>query len=236
MDQNDKHPDKRQTPERDTPAASGDSRRLRRTILIVFACMMIFVAVTIPLLKLIEKRESMLGQELQTHKSATVIFCTPDYEYDIMQDPEYLALNRYMFYEDMTTGMTEMVDDAVLNAGGPPLKTLVTMVECIIAGDADGYNTLFSDAYFAAHEPEDPFTMQQVYDIKLSKRAVSRVTPEEGRPYTQYEFVVEYKIHKNNGTFRTDIGHDESRRQVFILSDSGSGVAYIDEIWMNMTG
>jgi hypothetical protein len=41
---------------------------------------------------------------------------------------------------------------------------------------------------------------------------------------------VEYRIRNNNGTFRTDIGHDESRKQYFVLSDSTSRDVLIDQI------
>ena len=54
--------------------------------------------------------------------------------------------------------------------------------------------------------------------------------PDKGKAYTQYVFTVEYKIHKNNGTFRTDIGLDESRRQYFVLSDSTGKEVLIDQI------
>ena len=79
-------------------------------------------------------------------------------------------------------------------------------------------------------EPEPPFTMQQVYDILITRVAVTDVVDEKLGKYTQYEYTVEYKIHKNNGTFRTDLGHDDSRKQYFILSDSTGSEVLIDQI------
>jgi hypothetical protein len=55
------------------------------------------------------------------------------------------------------------------------------------------------------------------------------IAGEKGK-YTQYEYEVEYKIRLNDGTFRTDIGHDESKKQYFILSDSVSDDVLIDQI------
>ena len=100
------------------------------------------------------------------------------------------------------------------------------MIERIIAGDADGYNDLFSSNYYENNDPEPPFTMQQVYDIKLTK--VKEMQTSQG--YTQYEFDVEYRIRHNNGTFRTDIDEGESRKQYFVLSDSTSKKVLIDQI------
>lgn len=217
--------------------AQAGARRLKRRILIVFVCMLVFMAVAIPLLSFIDSKESQQTPEgAETHKSPSISFCTPDYDYDIMKDSEYLGLNRYFFYEDQTSGVTVMLDDTNRNAYGPAVVTLTKMVEAIIAGDSEAYNQLFSEDYFSVYEPEEPFTMQQVYDIKISKRGVSQVTPESGKAYTRYEFIVEYKIHKNNGTFRTDIGHDESRKQIFILSERESGTTRIDDIGYFLNG
>lgn len=217
--------------------AQADARRLKRRILVVFLCLLVFMAIAIPLISFIENRESQSSQgEAETHRSPSISFCTPDYDYDIMQDSEYLSLNRYFFYEDLTSGITVMLDDTNRNSYGPAVVTLMNMIEAIIAGDNEAYNQLFSDDYYSVYDPEDEFTMQQVYDIKISKRSTSEVTSESGGTYTQYDFVVEYKIHKNNGTFRTDIGHDESRKQIFILSDSGSNTALIDDIGYFLNG
>jgi hypothetical protein len=100
------------------------------------------------------------------------------------------------------------------------------MIECIIAGDSDGYNRLFSSNYYRNHDPEPPFTMQQLYDIKLTK--VKEFETDEG--YTQYDFEVEYRIRQNNCTFRNDIGEDESKKLYFVLSNSTSQNVLIDQI------
>jgi hypothetical protein len=103
------------------------------------------------------------------------------------------------------------------------------MIRAVINGDADAYNALFSSNYYKNHDPEPPFTMQRLYDIKLTKVSETLVAGEKGK-YTQYEFEVEYKIRLNDGTYRTDIGHDESKKQYFVLSDSVTGEVLIDQI------
>ena len=91
-------------------AAQAGARRLKRRILIVFVCMLVFMAIAIPLISFIDSQESQKTPEgAETHKSPSISFCTPDYDYDIMQDSEYLSLNRYFFYEDQTSGVTVML-------------------------------------------------------------------------------------------------------------------------------
>ena len=226
-----------------TPANSFDeqaakareaSRRLKRNMLIVIACMVVFAIVAIPVINFLDNPDGSQsdGELVTSPRPNSVIYFDPDYDYDIMKDTEYLEKDRTIYYCDSISGITEALDDKTLYEYGDALPVLKKMIDCIIAGDADEYNKLFSSNYFAieGREPEEPFTMQQVYDILFTKAAVSEKKTENGKKYTQYEFEVEYKIHKNNGTFRTDIGHDESRKQYFVLSDSTGERVLIDQI------
>ena len=146
-----------------------------------------------------------------------------------MQDKEYLELNRRIYHFDERSGLTEELTDKNIAGYGPAAWVLRDAINAIIAGDADAYNALFSENYFAHNDPEAPFTMQRLYDIKITKVNESVQSGEAGK-YTQYEYEVEYKIRLNDGTYRTDIGHDESKKQYFILSDSVTGEVLIDQI------
>lgn len=216
--------------EEQSRAARESTRKLKRNMIIVIACMVVFAVVAIPLISLLESlQQGSEPEETQKAPPSSIIFATPDYEYDIMQDDDYLQLNRRIYYSDARSGMTEELTDKNITGYGPAAVLLREYVNAVIAGDADAYNALFSDNYFASHDPEAPFTMQRLYDIKLTKVNESQMVDERGK-YTQYEFEVEYKIRLNDGTFRTDIGHDESKKQYFILSDSTSEDVLIDQI------
>ncbi len=210
--------------------AKESTRKLKRNMIIVIVAMVIFAVVAFPLIGFLDKLQAG-GVEEETPKlpPSSIIFATPDYEYDIMKDPDYLQMNRRIYYCDERSGMTEELTDKTITGYGPAAVVLRDCINAIIAGDADAYNALFSSNYYENHDPEDPFTMQRLYDIKLTKINESIMTDERGR-YTQYEFEVEYKIRLNDGTYRTDIGHDESKKQYFILSDSTSEDVLIDQI------
>lgn len=210
--------------------ARESARKLKRNMIIILACMVVFAVIAIPLIRYLDNLQNGGKDEAVTKQPpSTIIFATPDYEYDIMQDREYLELNRRIYHCDEQSGITEELTDKNIAGYGPAARVLRDAINAIIAGDADAYNALFSDNYYATHEPEAPFTMQRVYDITITKVNESVVAGEQGS-YTQYEYEVEYKIRKNDGTFRTDIGHDESRKQYFILSDSVTGEVLIDQI------
>ena len=210
--------------------ARESTRRLKRNMIVVLICMVVFAVVAIPLINMLDGLQNG-GEEEETKKlpPSSIIFATPDYEYDIMQDQDYLQLNRRIYHCDDRSGMTEELTDKNVTGYGPAAAVLRAYINAVIAGDADALNTLFSENYFASHEAEPPFTMQRLYDIKLTKINETIVADEKGK-YTQYEYEVEYKIRLNDGTFRTDIGHDESKKQYFVLSDSVTGEVLIDQI------
>ena len=216
--------------EEQSRAARESTRRLKRNMIIVLVCMVVFAVVAIPLINVLENIQNG-GAEQETGKlpPSSIIFATPDYEYDIMEDRDYLQLNRRIYHCDERSGLTEELTDKNITGYGPAAVVLREAINAIIAGDADAYNELFSDNYYANHDPEAPFTMQRLYDIKLTKINESVKSGEKGK-YTQYEYEVEYKIRLNDGTYRTDIGHDESKKQYFILSDSVTGDVLIDQI------
>ena len=216
--------------EEQSRAARESTRRLKRNMIIVLVCMVAFAVVAIPLINVLENIQNG-GAEQETGKlpPSSIIFATPDYEYDIMEDRDYLQLNRRIYHCDERSGLTEELTDKNITGYGPAAVVLREAINAIIAGDADAYNELFSDNYYANHDPEAPFTMQRLYDIKLTKINESVKSGEKGK-YTQYEYEVEYKIRLNDGTYRTDIGHDESKKQYFILSDSVTGDVLIDQI------
>jgi hypothetical protein len=210
--------------------AQESTRRLKRNMIIVIACMVVFAVVAVPLISLLDRLQTEGGEaETQKRPPSSIIFAEPDYEYDIMKDQEYLDLNRRIYHYDERTGVTEELTEKNMTGYGPAAVILRDYIHAIIAGDADAYNALFSSHYFKNHKPEAPFTMQQLYDIRLTRVNVS-VVQGDTKKYTQYEYEVEYKIRHNNGTFRTDIGHDESRKQYFVLSDSTTDGVLIDQI------
>lgn len=219
-----------QTPqnfEEQSRQARESAKRLKKRMIIVIVCLIAFTALAIPTIAFLDRMETQQkGEEFETRKESTIIFYEPDWELDIYKEQGYLAKDRTIYYCDAQYGVTQALDDKNRNDFGPAVILLCEMIERIIAGDADGYNRLFSENYYKNNDPEPPFTMQQVYDIKLTK--VKETQMDAG--YTQYEFEVEYRIRHNNGTFRTDIDEGESRKLYFVLSDSTSEDVLIDQI------
>lgn len=143
-------------------------------------------------------------------------FEAADYKADIMQDPEYLSLDRYIRYTDgaISSVLTERSE---IEAEGRQLIMFADLFDSIIAGDCDAYNSFFTDDYLKKYGKKDRFTMQQVYNITIELISVRDIEEEGETKIKRYEYKVGYMIHKNNGTFRSDVGSDMSLPQSFIV-------------------
>jgi hypothetical protein len=86
-------------------------------------------------------------------------------------------------------------------------------------GDAEAYAEHFVSDYEG--ELPESFTMQMIYNI--------RIAPYYSEETGENTYLVEYRILKNNGTFRNDIGSKVSRPMLYTLRDVG-GEYFIESI------
>ena len=207
-------------------AARDASRKLKLGIIVVIIGLIVFGILSMILISILDDVNAQFNErETETQKGSSIIFVERDDDYDVNKDAAYLAKDRQIYLTNDKTGETVVLNERNINKYGDAAPVLYGMIQAIIRGDADAYNELFSTKYYKDNEPEAPFRMQPLYDVYITE-----ISQTDMNTYTLYEFEVTYKIRGNDGTFRTDIGHDESRRQRFILSDSTGKSVLIDEI------
>lgn len=202
-----------------------ETRKLKRIILCCFAAILLFVILyysAAPLINLIAKKLEERDNDVYNPTKQTIIFHKPDYSEDIYKDEYYMGLDRSIYYREIDTGVTIAVGPEDYDNYGEGVKFMIDFVKCIIAGDAETYNSCFEEAFFEVKEQErkEAFTMQKLYNIVITK--MSKTT--DG-----YLFTLEYMIRNNNGTFRTDIGSDASKKQYITLSEK-TGELLIEKI------
>ena len=202
------------------------SRRLRRRILIVLGCILAVIVLAAVLVVIL----GGLGEDERVEEhTVNVKYEDVNPALDIMKDEEYLAYDRNIYFCDDATGVTVMLKEDEVASYGPAMVLLRDMIRAVIAGDAETYNECFSPIYYETNEPHAGFAQQQVYDICFTYLESGEKT-EEGRSYTQYVFAVKYRIHKNNGTFRRDLGHDDARVQYFVITNRTGDAYLVDQI------
>ena len=146
------------------------------------------------------------------------------------QDEEYLNCDRTIYFHNPQTGVTEGIEEGSYESFNGGTELLCEMLSSIINGDAELYNTFFSDIYFESNKEKAPFSMQKLYDILITEYSVSEETNESGGTYKEYIYELKYKIRNNNGSFRRDIGSDMLRAQYILITNRG-GKLEIDKIF-----
>lgn len=209
-----------------------ESARLKKIILCTFAGMVAFVILFYIFSTFvdIEKLLSSLNTNEFNPTNQTIIFFEPNYEENIFDDTQYMGLDRNIYIYDISTGVTESLEPEDYEEYSDSVKTMVDFVNSIIAGDAETYNDFFSNKSIenGSAQLKESFTMQKLYNIKITRLSEEDMSV-NGNNYTKYEFILEYMIMQNNGTFRTDIDSDASKKQYITLSNQ-DGELRIDNI------
>ena len=161
---------------------------------------------------------------MYSDRNISYIFYDSDYDLDPFADETYMQYDRLVHYTNgaVSVGLTEAeavdYNDAV--------RFFVKYFETAVAGDAETYNTFFTEKYYRDNKPYDRFAPQMIYDIWVEQ--LSENVRSDGT--TVWTFNVAYKIYRNDGTFRNDIPSDGSKTLLFTLVGNGAGNVKIDAI------
>ncbi len=142
-------------------------------------------------------------------------FYEPDYEKNIFEDEAYQKLDSSVLYMDFGTG--ETLTEQNYRTVGVASAFFYTYFQAIINGDAQTYRSLLTDTYIKEKNPPERFTMQMLYDISVNQIQRSAQTEYQGKEVTAYYFSVSYRIFRNDGTFRKDVGSNQSVTQYYEL-------------------
>ena len=198
------------------------SKRQKRVMLTVLACAVGVMALLLGTVALI----GLLGKDGGDVSQGDYEFY-PVYEGDIMENEEYLGLNRHVEYcaDPSGYGMTTSITDENREEYDDSVLFLYDYMQTIIKGDAVAYNKMFNAKYFEDNEPKDAFSQQMLHEIKI--RFLSESKEGEERLIT---YRVEYMIHRNDGTFRRDVGSDASRPQDITVRVGTDGKILIERL------
>ena len=193
------------------------NRLTQKKAMIVFFVIAVIFAVAYAVITIAESGW-FFGEEEITPEGYE-FYPVQDYEYDIMTNSAYLALLKrpLISLSDGATGVTDSLDPEEYDKKGDAVALLTKLVIAIQQGDAETYNSCFSEKYTAVSGTKYRFTMQQVYDVIITKysevKTGSKVTATYG---------LKYKIRQNNGSLRLDMGSDCYREQIIVMTDDNT--------------
>lgn len=200
------------------------AKRKKRMIIAIISVLvaLILVWLSVLLLENIEKKNSA-----DNNAAIDYNFYYADFSENIFEDQEYLTLIEGEGIRYCEGGLTVSIDESTIGNYGKDIVFFWDFIHNIINGNKDEYNAMFSDQYYKYNAPKQEFTMQKLYEVQISKYSTEQVETSSGN-YTKSVFVVEYRILKNNGTFRNDIG--DGIRPQYITVTNKSGDFLIDSI------
>lgn len=203
---------------------NADTRRKNKIIIICILAASILLLLVCSLIPgLLESDDGGKAEREEYTVDPSKLADTKEEGFDILEYEEYLKFDRAVQY-CYTPGVQVSVNDKTLSNYDESFRLIYKLIGTLIAGDSDSYNELVHEdvGHF------DSFTQQQIYDIVISKYSESAKQSNTGSTYAEFVYVVEYKIHENNGSYRKDIESDASRPQFFVINNSTGELLVMD--------
>ncbi len=186
------------------------------TVIVVILCIGLASALFIAIPKISELLES------REEESNKYYFYPVIVDENIYADKYYLQLDRNYYFEDPSYGTTVSFDPDSLEEVPEdyklPVSCIVRFLDFARDGECEKLKDLYSDIFYKnGYTSKTNFTPQKIYEAKITYYDSGTVSESLGTWSTWY-FWVEYKIYKNNGTFRDDMESDCSRKELFQLT------------------
>ena len=193
------------------------NRRKKIVKIIIIACAAVFV---LSGLFAILKPETWFQQQLPPIPvDENIQLYEPDWELNIMTDNDYRQLDHRVHFYDANSGATYSLEEEDLATTEPEILFFYYYFESVRMGNAEAYAEFFAQDYDGTYAIPEEFTMQMVYDIYIE--------PYRTESETEKAYKVFYKIARNNGTFRADIGEiggvDVGCNLMFVLRPAEDG-------------
>ncbi len=206
----------------------------KKRVIIIFS-LLLAALIILPLLNMIDLNKLLPEKEgdkdekpeLTTSTLGDHHFTEPDYNEDIMQDSDYLELNRSLFYT--YENETFEVTDNPSEYGNDPVATFFKKYfDSAIAGDCKTFNSCYTEEYLEENG-EKQFPPQKIYNMKVTclRSAYLKDGDVSGnyKGYHVYDFDVSYNILDNNGKLRNDfLGDEGTKPLVFQVIEGDSEI------------
>ena len=133
-------------------------------------------------------------------------FYPTDYDLDVTKNEYYMGLDRYIHVQKGSENFA--ITDGDYASWGEEIEMFAKYFDAAIHGDADMYNSFFTQDYYKNNEPYELFAPQMIYGITLEQKK---------KTDTSFIYDVTYAIYRNDGTFRNDIDSDAFKTLIFEL-------------------
>jgi len=204
-------------------ALAAQSKKMRKKLLMglgiaVAALVVLFLTVTLVDF-LIKKSNSRVPEGDYTFY--------PTYEGDIFENPQYMSLDRQIYYCENPAGdgIKQAVNEENLTDFDLNVAFLYLYLQSINYGDAEMYNAYFNENYYKENQPQAEFSPQMIYNTEICYQATENDGADKLVTYS-----LSYMIYRNDGSFRRDIGSNAARPQLITLRVNEAGNISIERL------
>ena len=145
-----------------------------------------------------------------------VFLYEPDYNAQIMTEEQYLIKDRRISYCDGFGTWYIYDENGNYSTSDDVQLFLIEYVNDLVAGDATALKAKYSSELVTKLKLPDRMTQQRIYETKLTELSKKEIN-QNGEIYFEYEYKIEYKIMRNDGTFRVDLASDSVKGQYFTI-------------------
>ncbi len=202
----------------------GKTNKLKKILKVIFCvCICVFLLLGIITLVSLFILDGVSRGE-NTEPTISYQFFMPDREANILEDENYLQKDLIITY---TRGAeTFPLAEQNVTELGYGAGFFLDYFDAVIGADEEKLNGLYTDEFIDAHGRTEGFTMQRLYDMNV--RYNGEINVKDYDYDKAYVYIVTYKIMRNDGTFRRDIGSDASREQIFYIVPGTDGYKLLD--------
>ena len=184
-----------------------------RIVLLILAGVVVLLVTSMLLLNYFLNKEE--------EKPDEYIYFYNDGEINAFENEAYLALNRSVLYCDDPSGWYGHTSEITSEERGSFDATVLFAEEYLIAlnyGNEGALRAMCTADYLKENEIPD-FTQQMIYEAKITYQSAEG--REDGSKLITYR--LDYKIYRNNGTYRRDVGSDTVKPEYLVLWVSADG-------------
>ncbi len=211
MQQNPNDMPKTQDERHESPQSPDKRKKILKAILIFSVAVLVLYAVFM-LFDPETRLQRFLEKEAEDNREEIELYPLDD-ELNTPDNEEYLEKDSRMFYHDPFEGVTYSIEEETLLQESAEVQFFYEYFAAIREGDDVAYAALFSTSYDG--DIAEDFTQQLLYDITVYPQT-------SGGSIVSYR--VEYRIFRNNGSFRDDVGSDTIRPLLIELERVGNSL------------
>lgn len=155
-----------------------------------------------------------------------IFYYRADYDENIYENAAYIGMDRLLRYSSLGLEQSYSFDED-FDAAPLECRFFLNYFKTVIDGDYEEVTAFYVDDYF---KKPPRFTMQMIFDTHILYHSSEDIELENGDDATLLNFVVRYRIFKNNGTFRSGIRSGDAVPQIYQVIKKNDGSMQIYRI------